>query len=355
MIATNIKQSEYDREVAAFDAWVKRVQAGLPAEWQSLPVLDESCFGVHVEDSGESEMSWSASLGESNVYAFSGLRGSGKSLSLAYLTAKALSLGMTCLSNMEVKYVLIPIQGPPRLCETKPLDWNSVYLLDTGLQNAIVVADELLYWLDSRQSMTLRSRLINSCLNQIRKRSLSFAFSVKDMGWLDKRLALETDLEFGCTDSAMTIWGKTEHLKKGTLIFWKIFDKSGTTTGRRFQDSGIVYPGQLHHAERLWPIFNSYEVIDYLQATQPLRREQTPLIISDQVDLGKVLEPLIEVVRNDGGTISVEEMRNQVNTYLTDGHREPVSDVVLGRTLAKMGLRPHRLSGGRSFYDLKEN
>lgn len=208
-------------------------------------------------------------LGDSWVIAFTGVRGSGKSIALAYTIARALIAGLTVWSNMNVKFKLVEGPKRTRICETTPLDWDAVYALEGTIHHGAIAIDELQYFVDSRASLTMGNRLINAVVNQIRKRSLDFYYTVKDIGWLDKRLVWETDIEIKCWDTHMS----NPSIPKGHHFKWRAFDHSGTWTGvpcqyRNYEPSGEY---KCQGWDRLWPIYSTEKIIDYIEAQQRVK------------------------------------------------------------------------------------
>lgn len=210
-------------------------------------------------------------LSHSFCVAFVGVRGGGKTFSLAYIGAKALALNYTVYSNFPIKFYLSRGKGKSRLCESKPLDWDALYSLDIGIQNAVVLITEIQYFASSRRFMTLNNRLLNSIVQQMRHRNLCFYFDLKNLDWVDTQLRWETDIQILCRDAYFTPWGQDHNIKEeGELIFWSPLDMSGLLTHSMYPR--MLKPYHLY-VKPLRGIYNTHKVIDVLDAMMPIDLE----------------------------------------------------------------------------------
>lgn len=261
------------------------------------------------------------SLGEANVIAATGLKGNGKSETLAYLSAKALALNMPVWSNMGVKFWLAkPSDGILKLCETKPLDWSTVLALKKDLENGALVIDELSYFASSRMSGSVRNRIINAAVNQVRKRTLDFYCSVKFLRQIDINIREELDAHFSCEDIARSAKGQTEGLPKGCFIKWVVKDISGWSGSRNDAKESLgfdslgepVYKDEgterLAYLRFTWPIYNSYDVVETADAFRKVRLELEETVITDKQQQDEAEAILAEVIDNfkDSGQGEIE-------------------------------------------------
>lgn len=265
------------------------------------------------------------SLGEANVIAATGLKGNGKSETLAYLSSKALALDMPVWSNLGVKFWLANSEGKLKLCETNPLDWSAVLALKKDLEKGALVIDELSYFASSRLSGSVRNRIINAAVNQVRKRTLDFFCSVKFLRQIDVNIREELDAHFTCEDIARSAKGQSEGLPKGCFIRWLVRDISGWSGSRNdaMESIGFDSLGEPVYKdggdERLatlrftWPIYNSYEVVETADAFRKVRLDLEETVISDKQGQGEVDALLAEIIDNyrdvGGFEVSCDDFR----------------------------------------------
>ncbi len=268
------------------------------------------------------------SVGEATVIAATGLKGNGKSETLAYLSAKALALGMPVWSNMAVKFWLIKSDGTIKLCQTLDLDWRAVLTLSKELERGAMVVDEVSYFASSRLSASVRNRIINAAVNQVRKRTLDFYCSVKFLRQIDVNIREELDAQIECTDVARTTAGQKEKWPKGCFIEWNTRDISGWSGTRNkaaeslgfdtlgepvYKDEGIK---KLTTLRFTWPIYNSYEVVDAATAFRKVRLDFEDTVITDKPPNDEVEDMIavtLDSLKDNGYTeVSCDELRGLV-------------------------------------------
>lgn len=301
-------------------------------------------------------------LGESNVIAATGLRGGGKSLSLAFLVAKALSIGMVVFSNLNVRYCLRRFDGSLQILQSSPLDWNALYRMDSGLANGAVVIDELQYFADSRKSGSVKNQILNSVIMQVRKRQLDFYYSVKNMRWIDIRLRFETDFELACEDAHRAYPGQSPN--KGEIIIWKFRELSGILTGHSFEDIRAEndwdrgYFGNSRREMRIqaslfpfWFIYDTKDVVSLEDAFTKVRLDLTERIISDkpqkQAEFFDILKQTVTEFKLNG----IQEADcNQFAAGLSASVGRDVSIREIGKYRGRIGLQKKRKHNGGYYY-----
>jgi hypothetical protein len=312
-------------------------------------------------------------LGEAIVIAACGLKGSGKSASLAWLSAKALASGIKVWSNMNVKFYLVRANGTLELCESMPLDWGAVLMLSEELNGGALVVDELSYFASSRQSMSVRNKIMNAAVNQVRKRALDFYTSVKWLRQIDMNIREELDAQISCEDYARTAHGQYLGLDKGCIVKqlyrdisgWSGHATSANTQRESYQggenrgrdelgepvyaDDGDV---REFHARFTWPIYNSYDVVAMADAFRKVQMDLTPEIITDKPRLEDIQKKILAVRdmfvtrgETEVGTVQFREALSLVKVNL-----DPKP---LGKLLKDMGIKWLH-SGGETFYQLEE-
>lgn len=290
--------------------------------------------------------------GEGWVIGFTGIRGSGKSLSLAFMIAFCLIQGLTVWSNMRVAFRCCFGPGEWKDLETTPIDWKAVYSLEEGISHGVIAIDELVYYMDSRSSMGMRNRLVNAVINQVRKRSLDFYFTVKDMSWLDKRLRVwETDVEIACWDLHRT----QGNIPKGHHIRWQCYDQSGAWTGRQWVP-GMPPTTQknLQYADKIWPIYDTSEIINFIEAQQRIQVEAGTMVIGAGANERIVFRENLQRLIGDLKTENYAEIESEDLKRLLPEYGLPPNLHKLGQTLSDMGIRCRRARGkySSSVYEL---
>lgn len=206
---------------------------------------------------------------KSQIKGYIGPKGNGKSEMLAYDILQILIEGGTVWSNMPVKTspaVLArkyaPSGRPIKYAETKPLDWDLLYSLDESLVEGVIAIDEIGYQANSRESGSVRNRLINACIRQARHRNLDIIFTERSFMRVDSRIREEMDLLIECKDLTYSDWGKENQVPGGYCILLKYYDISGQETGKSCM-KGYYYDPSDCYLERLFedgPItFNCYD------------------------------------------------------------------------------------------------
>ncbi len=302
------------------------------------------------------------SVGEAVVIAATGLKGSGKSETLAYITSKALAKDMPVWSNMGVKFYLVEPDGYIRLCQSNGLDWGAVLLLSKELENGALVIDELSYYASSRLSSSVRNRILNAAVNQVRKRTLDFYMSVKFLRQIDINIREELDCQLSCEDVSKELWAQKKELDKGCFVRWYARDISGwsghATGAIPGQDplGEPVYGNQ--GAKRLarlrftWPIYNSYDVVETADAFRKVRLDLKETVISDKQSIEEA-KSLLQDTAN--AFIAEGEYMPDTETFRDTAASFGVvlGDKALGLALSKMGIKRKRTNKG-NFYELKD-
>ena len=242
--------------------------------------------------SGANHRRHTLSWGDNLAICTTGIRGAGKSKYLAWLIADALIKGFTVLSNMPVAFLLKRKNGSVEICETHPLKMEELLSLSDKINRAVIVIDEIGNWLGNRQWNTVRNRLLNAAINQMRKQHLDMLMSCKNSQKLDAQFREdELDVEIHCQDyhdfNSTIPKGRTNKLQ-----FW---DKSGVWTGIPW------YPGKwppdaqclLKGAERLNNIYDSYQVQDYWESMTRFEFEVPTATMSKDGVVVKVESPVM--------------------------------------------------------------
>lgn len=286
------------------------------------------------------------------VMAFNGAKGSGKSLLLARQGIYDMCvLGRTVWSNMSIhtgKYLLK--RGYPK-CESKPLDVDLIYMLDEGIQDGTIILDEVQNLSDSRTALSLKNRLLNGMMYQIRKRNLRVFYSVKQNAWIDKRLQYETDIRVDCTNLAKTPWGREKNIKGGRLIRLELFDLSGTITGHPLDKYSRPYQVNIFKGGRyFYDCFDSWATVDLDEIYAGVKLDMKQRIITNKPQEDDIQTALVELAGQFRESGELEVNCDRYRAALAQMHNIDVDSRVLGRYTKDIFPKKRRHSG-EYFYD----
>lgn len=230
------------------------------------------------------------SFTSAKVVQITGPRGSGKSLKLASMGGMDLMRGRTVWSNMPVevsKRTSKFYKGEP--LRTIPLDWNAFYALSQDLAEGTVLIDEAQYFSDSRSALSLKNRLLNAIVAQVRKRNLNLYYTVKQGDWVDKRLNYETDIQIDCFDLAWSRKGRQNHLQHGDRIITIFRDLSGSSTGH----AGYrAIARRVFHGRQWWRTYDTKVVIDLEEAFTSVKLDLKQRVISNKPQAEDISEAI---------------------------------------------------------------
>ena len=255
------------------------------------------------------------------VMAVSGSRGSGKSLFLASKAVDELKRGKTVWSNMPVKLTkkMAAEAGIPQL-ETKPLDLDAFYALSEELQHGVVCIDETQNMSDSRSSLSLKNKIMNAIIAQVRKRSLNVYYTVQDINWVDMRLRFATDVEVKCFDLGYSPWGRTNRVEWGRIIRCCFKDMSGYMTGTPYFQSGHYYKRCLFKGYKFWDCYDTSKVTDLEEAFTSVKLDLKQRVISnkDEESDPETLKRYIADYHNQKDPVEIA-VNNAVQQILNSG------------------------------------
>lgn len=181
-----------------------------------------------------------------------GHRGGGKSVRSAFKQLLALKHGYPVFTNYELHPEKIGIDNQP-----KPLDLQFLLSFDPSLTGAVIAIGEVDTWVERKRAMSTSSVMVDKWLHQLRKRGLRVILDTQSAS-LPTVILNQVDLMVEAHDSFYTDFGKEHGLYKGTNFYYEEKDYSGLFTG---------YPGRrwrtaLGNAQRLWPLYNTYQIFD---------------------------------------------------------------------------------------------
>lgn len=242
------------------------------------------------------------------VWVFSGGRGSGKTLSMTYFAGEAMLNGHKVWSNYPIAFDFLwsgkGIEPHVKHYESIPLNMDSIYTFSDELASGIVCIDEISLWASARRSMSVANRLLNSIMTLIRKRRLSFMFTVQNFQWLDSQLRFQTDLWFLCRDQYHY---RPHQLERGQFISLTIRDMSGYMTGipwTEFKTGRNEVKANLW-GKPFWKCYNTWEEFDVADATRPIKILSDAHIIDrrtnghgqDRADRERMIQEALSILR----------------------------------------------------------
>ena len=233
----------------------------------------ESSYSAGVQEYG-------ADIDECYIWGLSGVRGSGKSMTLAWMGIRALAMGLPVWSNFPIRYKLLRHQHDPVILESIPLNFNDLFKLSPDYYGGLIVIDEYQDWANALSFMSTQNKILNSVWAQIRKNQLSFAYGAKKLRWIDLKTREETDIEICCRDANKTPGGRFTY-KKGEMIYWDFKDWSGNWTGTSYEDDPMVIQ-QKFFAKPIWGAYDTNQRFDILEAMRGLKLDLTKTVISDK-------------------------------------------------------------------------
>jgi Zonular occludens toxin (Zot). len=303
------------------------------------------------------------------VVRLTGARGSGKSLVLASMACTDLAKGVPVWSNMKVtltedvfnwnckeedKKLRRWLKKEAVGRQTLPLDWDAFYSLSEDLAGGTVCIDEAQYFSDSRSALSLKNRLLNAIVAQVRKRNLNLYYTVKQGDWIDKRLSYETDIEVQCEDTFRSDWAKARGVPPGEMIMVRMFDLSGAVTGHatdmHSRWARSYRAGVYRHMHKYWGAYDTSEAVDLEEAFTSVKLDLKQRVITNkqpEEDVMHVLGEVAEGLASKASEVSTVGFWNIVKQMGVEG-----SPQRLGRYLPALGITRKQRTGGSYYYDL---
>lgn len=248
---------------------------------------------------------------DSYVWDFTGWRGSGKGIATTFYSAWAnYEFGKDIVSNYPIRYNL-KVGTKTKFIESEPLDVYKVLLFDGYYERKLVVIDEAPEVLGHMAAMSVKNRMMNSWIRELRKGNNTLFLDSQSQALIDKSSRWQVDVIITCKDLYRK-YGSAQGLERGTSIALDFYDNSGQWTGDGFHvetemelygqeaTDSLEIPGRI--------IFDTYPT-DYTQnILDGLRRVELKLgtvSIGDgnKPDFSPLLEkaiPLFETIFHDG-------------------------------------------------------
>jgi hypothetical protein len=252
-----------------------------------------------------------ADIDESYIWGLSGVRGSGKSMTLAWLGIRALAMDLPVWSNFPIKYKLLRHNKDPEVVESRPLVFKDLFALSPDYFGGLIVIDEYQDWANALSFMSTQNKILNSVWAQIRKNQLSFAYGAKKLRWIDLKTREETDIEICCKDASRERSNRFLY-QRGEMIYWDFKDWSGNWTGVSYEDEPVTIQ-QKFFAKPIWGAYDTNQRFDIFEAMRGLKVDMEKTVISDK-------EP-----ENDN--INREQTENMLISLFKKEHKSKATEI----------------------------
>lgn len=238
------------------------------------------------------------------VVAIVGHRGGGKSVLLARYLLNGLIRGYPVFTNLELYPEKLGIDKPQQ-----SLELDNLLSFDPNLSNAIIGIEELGTWIERMRAISTTNILVSKFFQLfIRKKGLRIFFT-NQSPYLPSGIWEQVDMVINAHDLFYSEWGKEANLPKGTTFYYIARDVSGIFTGH----PGTTWGFALRKANKLWPLFNSYQQFDPYQWARKTRITGADMILD--LDEGEYYKAGEQDIR------AQQEAIKQYSVVLTQLHR----------------------------------
>lgn len=279
--------------------------------------------------------------------AFTGGRGSGKTLSMSTEGALYLVAGYNVWANYPLRFGLRDHSGKVTYYRAKDISIQDIGNFNTDIRNGIILLDELNLWLSSRRSSALINQLAGGWFQLMRKRKLSVYITCQFFHTLDKLIKEQTDLIIECFDLSF----KYPNLKPGQSISQLITSYSGYGTGRPLykMDNMTEWKqntrARILHGYPFWNVYDSWTEYDILKALTKYEVKRDVVVIGAEDNGGfrgvraqeqiNEMTQLIRELKGEDARYSSEQMEGQLKEWGIEMTIGPGGDA--GRLLKKAG------------------
>jgi len=308
---------------------------------------------------------------DSMIVCFVGRRGGGKTTLMTLWVCRCVMLyNSKILSNYPIEFILHRNNGRNYVCRSEPLDMEKLLCFDAAIKNSIICLDEAGDIISHLAWGSVKNKLLNLFIRQIRKNGNSLFLASQDFHMMDRGFRWQTDIIIETSDLSR-VYGDDKY-ERGSLLGVKMFDNSRVVTQGRHENSDYYYDGAPMFAQAqvypklLWgdekhkPVFNSWNQLDVFES---LRKAELHLPKSYSVGVDDVagsadeflsskaefISQLVEVTRaQNDGRVSTKDF------YEVMGELTPREKDTLGKALSRSGVKVGQLSTGARFYDMTD-
>ena len=272
------------------------------------------------------------------VMAFTGGRGSGKTLSMSTEGAINLIRGFNVWANYPLEFNFRHPSGETRHYRAMDISITDIGNFNTDIRNGYILLDELNLWLSSRRSQALINHLANGWFQLLRKRKLAVYITCQFFHTLDKGLREQTDLITECFDLSFKYRG----LKPGQSISQLITSYSGYGTGRPLYKMDDTQQWKRNTRSRIlrglpfWTVYDSWTEYDILKAMTKYEVTRDTVVINGMSDSGPHTNELTQRAINE---------MTQTIYEVSGGGIKYTSEQMLGQ-LKEWGIDNNLISAG---------
>ena len=295
-----------------------------------------------------------------------GPRGSTKTLTISFLTAKKMRMGQpawdnwpisfyvvepNCWDNCKKRWCNLCYKGALTYYENMPLDMDKVYTFNSELSEGTVGFTEFQYFVEARTSGRQQNRFLSYQIMQIRKSALSFFYDVQNERWVDGRFGWSDDVKIYCRDLSKTNYDFDQvgrELEEGEYSHWKIKDISGVVTGIPFEETGMEYGPYQFDGYNFWWIYPTRWKVDVFDAVYSLKQDSEKADKAAQVGKAVALAVNSFLEENKYKVMASEmwERASQLGGIAVESRQG-------GRVLSSLEIpKGGQTSGGKYWYDL---
>jgi hypothetical protein len=286
------------------------------------------------------------------VVAITGLKRRGKSLLLSSMLWRDMALYKRKVwSTMPVQTPSFFLKKGYPMVKSMPINFDTLYALDSEYENGTIGLDESIYYDDSRTSLSMKNRLMNAILNQVGHRNLNVYYTVKKNGWMDRRLQDETDIRIECLDLSKTDWGRKKDITPGAVIRLDFFDLSGYFSNHVYDPKYNYKPFTSvlwNDAQRFWDSYDTKAIVGLEDMMTGVKVDMKQRVLSNKGDVNEELrQSMHELARNVGKTS--ERMPCDAFWNVVESMNIPGGARQLGQYLREIGVKHVQKRGGNEY------
>jgi len=172
---------------------------------------------------------------DSYIIEFCGWRGAGKTTAMTVMAIMAnWQYNSRLIANYPIEYILQFNDGHRRHVKAESLDFQKLLTFDDEYRNSLILIDEAPDVVSAMLAMSIKNRLVNIFVRQLRKNGNSLFLGAQQHELIDKSLRWQVDVIANCEDASRK-YGNN-HMRRGACILLSLFDNSGMWTGKHWQE-----------------------------------------------------------------------------------------------------------------------
>lgn len=239
---------------------------------------------------------------DSWVIVYSGRRGGGKTTAMvsSIVRATALDPKVKIIANLPIEFYIRRKDGHLDHYVSQTLDWYKLLTFSDDYTDCVIGIDEAADQINCMAAQTLRNRLVDAFVRQLRKNNNNLLMCSQEFGLIDRAMRWQVDIVIDCQDM------KKKHpdyaLEKGEAIIMDFEDNSGNwtnmTTNQRlgYHQNPVVLSLPLY-PRILWgekgktkPVFDTLFTIDPTDAFRKVDLRLSKLEIGEDAGEGVAVQ-----------------------------------------------------------------